>query len=151
MQACGDCHLANFGVFATPERNLVFDINDFDETLPAPWEWDVKRLATSAVVAGRHRGFPKDLSEQAALAAARGYREAMAKFSGMRTLEVWYARLDVDDLVTRLSKEMRRRATEALDKARTRDHLQAFSKLTEMVDGRRQIKEEAPPVASASK
>ena len=94
VQACGDCHLLNFGGFATPERRLVFDINDFDETLPAPWEWDVKRLAASFVIASRHNGFRGADARDTAEACVRSYRKHMAEFSGQRVLEVWYASLD---------------------------------------------------------
>ena len=97
VQACGDCHLMNFGLFATPERTLVFDINDFDETLPAPWEWDVKRLAASFAVAARDNQISEAKARDAAVACARSYREHLREYSRMSPLEVWYARLDVDD------------------------------------------------------
>ena len=96
VQACGDCHLLNFGDYATPERRIVFDINDLDETLPAPWEWDVKRLAASFVLACRNNGFSERCARDAALACARSYRERMAEYSQMPVLEVWYARIDVE-------------------------------------------------------
>jgi uncharacterized protein (DUF2252 family) len=96
VQACGDCHLLNFGAFATPERRMVFDINDFDETLPAPWEWDLKRLATSFVLASRDNGLRGDVARGAALACVRSYRESMAEFGEMRILDVWHARIDLD-------------------------------------------------------
>ena len=99
VQACGDAHLLNFGCFATPERNVIFDINDFDETLPAPWEWDLKRLAASVVLAGRHIGLRESESSRAALASARSYLKHMAKYSTMRVLEVWYDRIDVAELL----------------------------------------------------
>ena len=94
---CGDCHLLNFGVFATPERREIFDINDLDETLPAPWEWDVKRLAASFVLACRDNGFSEDIARDAVLACVRSYREHMAEYSEMRVLDVWYASIDVED------------------------------------------------------
>ena len=96
VQLCGDAHLSNFGVFGTPERNLVFDINDFDETLPGPWEWDVKRLAASLVVAGRDRGFPVKQRSEIVLAAVASYRTAMRDFAAKSNLEVWYAHLDFE-------------------------------------------------------
>ncbi|HVU86391.1 MAG TPA: DUF2252 domain-containing protein [Pirellulales bacterium] len=102
VQACGDCHLMNFGVFATPERRLVFDVNDFDETLPAPWEWDVKRLATSFVIAGRNNRFKRSQQRAAAVACCRSYRQRMARFATMTALDVWYERVDVDELLKRL-------------------------------------------------
>ncbi len=146
-QACGDCHLANFGIFATPERNIVFDINDFDETLPAPWEWDVKRLAASLVVASRYRNFKASDARSAALAAVSTYRLAMGAFAEMHTLDVWYARLDVSTILERLTPEMRKRAEKGVEKAKTKDHLQALAKLTEVVDGRRQIIDQPPLVS----
>src|SRR5262245_9766366 len=99
VQACGDAHLLNFGVFATPERREIFDINDLDETLPAPWEWDVKRLAASFVLACRNNGFSEDCARDAVLSCVRSYREHMAEFSEMRVLDVWYARMDVEELI----------------------------------------------------
>jgi uncharacterized protein (DUF2252 family) len=101
VQACGDCHLLNFGVFATPERRLIFDVNDFDETLPGPWEWDVKRLVTSFVVAARNNGFKSGQSRAASLACVRSYREQIARLSRMRAIDVWYERVDVDALLAR--------------------------------------------------
>src|SRR5215216_7039710 len=99
VQACGDAHLLNFGLFATPERNLVFGLNDFDETLPGPWEWDVKRLAASSVVAARTVGFPPALGRRAARAAVRTYREQLARYAGMRLLDVWYSRVDAAAII----------------------------------------------------
>ncbi|MDQ1307296.1 MAG: hypothetical protein QG671_3128 [Actinomycetota bacterium] len=149
VQACGDAHLSNFGAFGTPERSLVFDINDFDETTPGPWEWDVKRLATSLEVAGRSRGFSTKERRTIVRACVRVYRETMAKFAKMRTLDVWYARYDIGDQLQTLSRRVdaktARRAQRNLAKARTRDSLQALEKFTEVVDGRRRIVS-APPV-----
>jgi uncharacterized protein (DUF2252 family) len=108
VQACGDAHLLNFGLFATPERNLVFGLNDFDETLPGPWEWDVKRLATSLVVAARTAGFDQAVGHGAAQAAVRVYREQLARYAGMRLLEVWYSRVDASEIIA-LSSGRRRR------------------------------------------
>ena len=101
VQACGDAHLLNFGGFATPERNFIFDINDFDETLPAPWEWDLKRLAASVVIAGRHLGLLERDSARAARATARAYRERMAEYSFMHALDVWYDRIDIEKFIKR--------------------------------------------------
>lgn len=119
VQACGDAHLLNFGVYATPERRLVFDINDLDETLPAPWEWDLKRLAASFVLACRSNSMSEDDARDAALACARSYREHMADFNQMRALDVWYASMDVQDMLPRVKNlETRRRFRKRLAKAR---------------------------------
>jgi uncharacterized protein (DUF2252 family) len=119
VQACGDAHLLNFGVYATPERRLVFDINDLDETLPAPWEWDLKRLAASFVLACRSNGMSEDDARDAALACARAYREHMTEFNQMRALDVWYASLGVEDLLPQIKNpETRKRFRKRLAKAR---------------------------------
>jgi uncharacterized protein (DUF2252 family) len=148
-QACGDAHLSNFGLFASAERTLVFDINDFDETLPGPWEWDLKRLVASLVVAGRQNGYSKRQRHRVAISAAAAYRMAMREFAQHTTLEVWYAQLDVDTLVDRwrgmLAPALVARSEEAMAKARTRDSLQALDKLTTVVDGNRRIIA-APPL-----
>jgi len=149
VQACGDAHLLNFGVFATPERHLVFDINDFDETLSGPFEWDVKRLAASIAVAGRHRGFKASTTDAALSAALASYRECMARYAEMRAIDVWYARIDADSVeeLTRtadLKAHGRRQLKKGLAQARGRTSLRAFAKLTEVVDGRRRIREDPP-------
>jgi uncharacterized protein (DUF2252 family) len=144
VQVCGDAHLLNFGLYNTPERSLVFDINDFDETLPGPWEWDVKRLAASLVVAGRERGFSSKQRATAVLAAVGRYRSAMAEFAAQRNLDVWYARLGADELVQRLGSigatrkgaGVARTAQKQMAKAATRTNLQAVSSLTRVVDDR---------------
>ncbi|MER5360835.1 DUF2252 domain-containing protein [Streptomyces sp. NPDC002785] len=153
-QLCGDAHLLNFGLLASPERNLLFDINDFDETLPGPWEWDVKRLAASFAVAGRANGFTDRERADIVPATVRSYRESMIRFAGMRNLDVWYARIDIERLRTltsgQLAKGGRKNLARAAAKARTRDSLQAFDKLTETVDGQPRIAADAPllvPVA----
>ena len=149
VQLCGDAHLANFGGFASPERRLVFDVNDFDETLPGPFEWDVKRFAASLAVAGRDNGFDAKQRRKVALAGVKGYRTAMREFANMPMLDVWYAHLNLDDALaevgSQLTKKRRKRTEEAMAKARTRDSMQAFSKLTTTVDGRPQIIS-APPL-----
>ncbi len=118
VQLCGDCHLLNFGVFATPERNMIFDVNDFDETLPGPWEWDVKRLAASFVIAGRHNGFRAGQSRAAVLSMTRSYREQMARFAAMTALDVWYERLNVQDWLDRFpGGTIREQAREQVRKA----------------------------------
>lgn len=147
-QLCGDAHLENFGMFAAPDRRLVFDVNDFDETLPGPWEWDVKRLGASFAVAGRGRGFKRADRRSAITAAVREYREAMRRFAGERNLEVWYARLDVDWLSEQWEREAKkkqiRKFERNLAKARTKDSLRAFSKLTHEVDGEPRIVSDPP-------
>ena len=148
VQACGDAHLSNFGVFGSPERRLLFDINDFDETLPAPWEWDVKRLAASVEIAGRENGFTAKQRRKVVLAAVARYREAMRIFAGMTNLEVWYAHLDLDDLRTEVNAALTGRLRKAVDrgmaKARGNDSMRALSKLTRLVDGRRRIVSDPP-------
>jgi uncharacterized protein (DUF2252 family) len=146
VQACGDSHLLNFGAFATPERRVIFDINDLDETLPAPWEWDVKRLATSFVLACRDNGFSADSARDAALACVRSYRERMAEFSAMRTLDVWYAVLDIEQLLpTMKDKEAQKRAQTRLAKARARSVLEHdFPGLVTTAGGTPTIKEDPP-------
>lgn len=125
VQACGDCHLSNFGAFATPERRVIFDINDLDETLPAPWEWDVKRLAASFVVAGRNNGFSDDDARDGALACVRSYREHMAEFSDMRRLDIWYASINVEEMIPMVEdRETRKRIKARLAKARERSVLE---------------------------
>jgi uncharacterized protein (DUF2252 family) len=150
VQLCGDAHLANFGGFAAPDRSLVFDLNDFDETLPGPWEWDVKRLAASVAVAGRDRGFTADDRRTAVLATVRSYREAMRRFAGMRTIEVWYARLEVEAQFARWSQRAsaagRRRLDKTLAKGRGKDSLRALEKLTHEVDGHPRIVSDPPLV-----
>ncbi|MCM2415546.1 DUF2252 domain-containing protein [Streptomyces sp. RKAG290] len=147
-QLCGDAHLLNFRLLASPERQLLFDINDFDETLPGPWEWDVKRLAASLVIAGRANGFSDRERADVVLATVRSYRESMIRFAGMRHLDVWYARTDADRMRAVAAEQLKKRGRKGLDramaKARTRDSLQAFDKLTEVVDGRLRIAADPP-------
>jgi uncharacterized protein (DUF2252 family) len=148
VQACGDAHLSNFGVFGSAERRLMFDVNDFDETLPGPWEWDVKRLAASLVVAARENGYsPKQRSKIVRDTMGR-YRAAMRRFATMPNLAVWYSRLDVDDLLAQLrnrfNAKMLARTEQTIAKARTRDSMQAFSKLTHLVGGEPRIISDPP-------
>jgi uncharacterized protein (DUF2252 family) len=125
VQACGDCHLMNFGAFATPERRVIFDINDLDETLPAPWEWDVKRLAASIQLACRHNGIREDQARDAVLNCVRSYRERMEEYSEMCILDVWYASIDVEDLLpTIVDEKTRARAEKRLASARERSVLE---------------------------
>jgi len=148
VQCCGDAHLSNFGVFASPERRLVFDVNDFDETLPGPWEWDVKRLAVSMLIAARDNGFAVKDQDQIVLSTVEEYRTAMARFAAMKNLEVWYARLDIEialaELGPQLAPAMVKRTKKNLAKARTRDSMSTFSKLTRVVDGEARIVSEPP-------
>lgn len=147
-QLCGDAHLLNFRLLGSPERTLLFDINDFDETLPGPWEWDVKRLAASLVIAGRANDFTDAERADIVRSAVRSYRESMIRFAGMRNLDVWYARIDADHLqevaAEQLAKRGRKGVARALAKARTKDSLQAFDKLTEVVDGQTRIAADPP-------
>jgi hypothetical protein len=142
-QLCGDAHLSNFGFFAAPDRRLVFSINDFDETLPGPFEWDVKRLAASFAVAARDLGLGEDLRRSIVLTTARAYREAMVRFAAMRNIDVWYTRLDADGIVRRFSgkttAKAKRRMEADLAKARTRDSVRALAKLCRTVDGELRI------------
>ena len=149
-QLCGDAHLSNFGAFASPERRLVFDVNDFDETLPGPFEWDVKRLAASLAVAGRDNGFPAKARRKIALAAAEGYRTAMRGFAEQPFLDVWYAHLDIEPALGEFRSQVkakRFKAAEALlAKAHTKDSTQALAKLTTVTGGRRQIISDPPMI-----
>jgi len=177
-QLCGDAHLSNFGVFASPERRLLFDLNDFDETLPGPFEFDVKRMAASVTIAARNNGFSKADARASTLASVTAYREAMAEFADMRTMDVWYAHLDEDGLMAaargmvaetakgskakkskaaakaagrdeKLAQKALKRAEKAREKAHTRDSLQALSKLGELVDGGYRIVSQPPIVVPA--
>jgi len=148
VQACGDAHLSNFGIFGSAERRLVFDVNDFDETLPGPWEWDVKRLAASMEVAARGRGFSGKQRRAIVAATVASYRRAMRAFAGMSDLEVWYAHADMDQLQAQVGSRMkarqRKQVSKGLAKARTRDSMQEVGKLTRMVDGRPRIISDPP-------
>jgi uncharacterized protein (DUF2252 family) len=145
---CGDAHLSNFGMFATPERRLVFDLNDFDEAYPGPFEWDVKRLVASLVVAGRDRHFHDDVAEQAATAAAQAYRETILAMSEEPTLDAWYSRIDVADVQEQLKeahdKKMERTTDKLVRKASTRTNLGSLDKFAEPVDGSYRIREDPP-------
>jgi uncharacterized protein (DUF2252 family) len=153
VQLCGDAHLSNFGAFASPERNLVFDVNDFDETLPGPFEWDVKRLAASLAVAGRDNGFPAKARRKIVLAAAEGYRTAMSGFAGQTFLEVWYAHLDIEQAIGEFRSQMKAKRLKAaeklLAKAHTADSTKALRKLTTVTDGQRRIISDPPMIVPA--
>jgi uncharacterized protein (DUF2252 family) len=176
-QLCGDAHLSNFGAFASPERRLLFDLNDFDETLPGPFEYDVKRMAASFTIAARNNGFAKTDTRDATLASVTSYRQAMAEFAQMRTMDIWYAHLDEDQVATaargdvagiqkeakgakkgarkkakereKQAKKAAKGAVKARTKAHTRDSLQALSKLGELVDGKYRIVSQPPIVVPA--
>jgi uncharacterized protein (DUF2252 family) len=145
VQACGDAHLLNFGLFATPERHLVFDVNDFDETLPGPWEWDVKRLAASVSVAARQAGFGDPLARSAAEAAVEAYHYRVGLYGRQGHLDAWYSRIDVEMLDQMATDErIRRNLSRGVAKARRRTALRAAAKLTTVVDGRRQLVDDPP-------
>jgi uncharacterized protein (DUF2252 family) len=148
VQCCGDAHLSNFGVFASPERRLVFDINDFDETLPGPWEWDVKRLAASMLIAARDNSYSTKDQQRIVLDTVTAYRETMRTFAGMGNLDVWYAHLEIEPLLRQhaaeLAGRMIKRTEKNIAKARTRDSMFAFSKLTQRVDDRVEIVDQSP-------
>ena len=166
VQLCGDAHLSNFGAFASPERRLLFDLNDFDETLPGPFEYDVKRLAASFTIAARNNGFAKADTKAATLRSVAAYREAMASFAQMGTMDIWYAHLDEDELMSgvqsaaaeakkaskktaKVAKQAEKTAKKSAAKAHTRDSLQALSKLGELVDGQYRIVSQPPIVVPA--
>jgi len=144
VQLCGDAHLSNFGIFGTPEREMVFDINDFDETLPGPWEWDLKRLATSFVVAGRVHRYPRSQLRKVARAIVRAYREMMSSFATMRYSDIWYYHLEVGDRAIPEGKGTQRLLAGAARKARRRTSLHAFPKLAKPVGGRYRIRDHPP-------
>ncbi len=152
VQLCGDAHLSNFGIFGSPERHLVFDVNDFDETAPGPWEWDVKRLAASLEVAGRENGLTSKQRARIVRQTVRSYRESMREFAGMAMLEVWYAHLDMDDLLPRFRSLLDPKRTpsvwRAIAKARAHDSHQAFEKLCEVLDGEPRIVDDPPLIVA---
>jgi uncharacterized protein (DUF2252 family) len=146
VQACGDAHLLNFGAYATPERRVIFDLNDLDETLPAPWEWDVKRLAASFILACRNNGFSEAVARESTLDCVRTYREAMAQFKDMHTLDVWYATLDFEEIIPQIEDEViRKRAEKILAKVRQRSVVEHdFPQLATTSGMRPEIKENPP-------
>ena len=146
VQSCGDAHLMNFGVFATPERHVIFDINDFDETLPAPWEWDIKRLATSFLIASRSNGFSEAGARKTALASVRSYRGRMAEFAQMRALDVWYTRLDMETILPSIKdQEAQKRLQRRLQKAQASEvHEVDFPKLVTLESGEPTIRDNPP-------
>ena len=153
VQACGDAHLSNFGVFAAPDRSLLMDVNDFDETLPGPWEWDVKRLAASFEIAGRNSDFTPKETRDAVLSTVRHYREAMREFAKMRNLDVWYARLDIESLLAEIAKvadkKQMKAARKNVEKAHKKNSLKAFDRLVHEVDGEPRIISDPPLLVPA--
>src|SRR3954451_13424459 len=150
VQLCGDAHLVNFGLFGSPERRLVFDINDFDETIPGPWEWDVKRLATSLEIAARSADHPAKTRQEIVLASVASYRRAMRSFADMDALQVWYARADIDRLESltsvRLNKSQRQNLARTAAKAQTKDNLGALGRFPSIADGEARLVAEPPLV-----
>ncbi len=144
VQACGDAHVTNFGKFATPERNLIFDINDFDETLPGPWEWDVKRLCASLHVVARQRGFDPERIDRLVMTASRAYRERLARYSTMLTLELWQERTEVKDVIAHFPPKYRPLVRRDVRKARRKDHRRALAKLTQQMAGGVRFLEDPP-------
>jgi uncharacterized protein (DUF2252 family) len=152
VQVCGDAHLSNFGVFAAPDRRLVFDLNDFDESLPGPWEWDIKRLAASFAIAARENGLRRKDRGEVLLTVTRTYREAMRDLASQRNIEVWYARLDVEAAMGEVEDEdpkVLKRVRKGIAKARMKDSLRALEKLTETVDGELRFRSEPPLLVPA--
>lgn len=146
VQVCGDAHLQNFGLFASPERNLLFDVNDFDETLPGPWEWDVKRLAASVELAARDNGFTSTEAQDATVQCVTSYRQWMSILAEQTQLEVWYTKVDVDSVLPLIPEDEQKRSAKFVEKARRHTTLQALDKLTEVVDGHRRIVDDPPIV-----
>lgn len=145
VQLCGDAHLSNFGLYASPERRLVFDLNDFDETLPGPWEWDLKRLAASFFIAGRFNGLSKKASRRLARGVVRSYRKSMARMAEMRTLDVWYSLIEADRTLEVVEdKKTKRKGKKTIDKAMSKDHLHVLDRLAEEVDGEYRIRHDPP-------
>jgi len=144
VQACGDAHVSNFGKFATPERNVVFDINDFDETLPGPWEWDLKRLCASLQVAAREHGFAPNECRRIVITASRTYREELARFAQMQTMELWYDRIHIDDVIAHFPPKYRPVVQRDVRKAQRKTHTRAVAKLTRSVDGEARFDDDPP-------
>jgi uncharacterized protein (DUF2252 family) len=151
VQACGDMHIANFGVFASAERNLVFGINDFDETLPGPWEWDLKRLVASVVAAGRFLGVNKSKCEESVIAAVSTYRKRLRQYAQMGNLELWYSVINENDIMKSLTPSARAGAEKIMSKARQRTHMQVLGKLSDLVDEKYLLKENAPFIVREKK
>ena len=150
VQACGDMHLANFGIFASAERNLVFGINDFDETLPGPWEWDLKRLVASVVAAGRFLGARKSLCKEAVLETVRSYRKRMHEYANIGCLDLWYATISEKDIMRTLTGSAKQGAEKILGKARERTHMQVLGKLTDLVNKEHRLRLNAPFIVRES-
>ncbi|HET8912632.1 MAG TPA: DUF2252 domain-containing protein [Ktedonobacteraceae bacterium] len=143
-QICGDAHLANFGIYATPERKQVFDLNDFDETLHGPWEWDVKRLAASIVIAGRQNGYTTAVNREIAIASMQAYRQMMQKLATMCHLDIWYFDINLHGIIELMNRQSRQRILKTIQTARKKTNLHTFPKMTELVEGQYRIKDEPP-------
>jgi uncharacterized protein (DUF2252 family) len=144
VQVCGDMHVANFGLFASAERRLIFGINDFDETLPGPWEWDLKRLVASIVASGRFLGADEDLCKEAVMDAVSSYRKRMKQFAQMGSMELWYATITESDIMKVATPEQKKRMKKVASKARTRTHMQVLDKLADIVDEKYRLRDDAP-------
>jgi uncharacterized protein (DUF2252 family) len=144
VQLCGDAHMSNFGGFASPERELVFDVNDFDETLPGPWEWDVKRLAASIMVAGRQNGYSAQECRQAVVSSIQQYQTIMQRGASMKCLDVWYAHIDIETLMGLVKRKGQERLQKTQQRASRRTSEGVFPKLAEVIDGQYRIKDEPP-------
>jgi uncharacterized protein (DUF2252 family) len=150
VQTCGDMHIANFGVFASAERNLIFGINDFDETLPGPWEWDLKRLVASIVSAGRFLGASRNSCEEGIRSAVNSYRVRMKKFSNKGNLELWYNTITEEKIIKTLTPAEQKRLLKITDKARARTHIQIMEKMTDLIDNKMQIRLNSPFIIKAT-
>jgi uncharacterized protein (DUF2252 family) len=144
VQACGDMHMANFGIFASAERNLIFGINDFDETLPGPWEWDLKRLVASIVAGGRFLGADKGLCKDAVRAAVNSYRKRMKQYAFMGNMELWYSTIKEEEIRDSLKGTAQEGLKKIVGKARERTHMQVLDKLTDLVDDKYRLRDDAP-------
>ena len=151
VQACGDMHVANFGIFASAERNLVFGINDFDETIPGPWEWDLKRLVASAVAAVKFLGGDEILCRQSVIAAVKSYRRRMKEYAQMGNLELWYSSIKGSEVLQTLPPAYRKNAEKILEKARSRTHVQVLEKLTDIIDEQHRLRVNAPFIVRETK
>jgi uncharacterized protein (DUF2252 family) len=151
VQLCGDMHVSNFGVFASAERNLVFGINDFDETIPGPWEWDLKRLATSAVVAGQYIGNDRASCESYSRAVVSSYRQRIREYAEMGCLATWYSIISEQDLLSAAPSKLHGKWKKALDKAKQGTHLQVLEKMTDLINNKQRIVENAPFIVRETK
>ena len=150
VQACGDMHVANFGILASAERNLICGINDFDETIPGPWEWDLKRLAASIVASGRYMGASESQCEKSVMAGMKSYRKRIHQYANKGNLELWYTTIKGKDMMEIMTPEQRKIAEMMLTKARSRTHMQVLAKLTDIIDEKYRLREDAPFIVRQS-